>query len=137
MTTTCRIKDILQCAYQEALLLGHHHVDTKHILLALLREGDPIQILSDLGIDLNWARQEIRKLTPEHTDLEPTMGDLSVTTRAHHILDSATKEAHLQGCDEPDTLHLLMALLKDPNSPSAKILNPMGITYDTFKHTIA
>jgi|GEM_PF-3958513 len=92
---------------------------------------------TNLGIDLNWARQAVRKQTPNHTDLKPVRGQLPITIRARRILDNATKEARLQGCDDPDNVHVLMALLKDANSASAKILNPMGITYDTFKHTIA
>ena len=40
-----------ELTFRQALRLGHHHVGTEHILLALLELEDGSGVLSSLGID--------------------------------------------------------------------------------------
>jgi ATP-dependent Clp protease ATP-binding subunit ClpC len=56
---TPRAKKVLELSLREALQLGNDHIDTEHILLALVREGDGVaaQVLVILGADLNRVRQ--------------------------------------------------------------------------------
>ena len=44
-------RKVIEGSLQEALRLGHNHVGSEHLLLALLREGDGVaeQVLADLG----------------------------------------------------------------------------------------
>jgi Clp amino terminal domain, pathogenicity island component len=55
---TPRAKKALQRALMEALRVGRAEVDTEHILLGLLREGDgsAIRLLNELGVDLDGLR---------------------------------------------------------------------------------
>ncbi|RST16174.1 ATP-dependent Clp protease ATP-binding subunit [Streptomyces sp. WAC05374] len=46
-----RAKKVLELTFREALRLGHHHVGTEHILLALLEFEDGDGLLTRLGID--------------------------------------------------------------------------------------
>ena len=52
-------KKVLELALREALLLGHSHIGTEHILLGLIREeeGAAARILASLGADLTYARR--------------------------------------------------------------------------------
>jgi ATP-dependent Clp protease ATP-binding subunit ClpC len=61
---TPRSKTVLEMSLREALQLGHHYIGTEHILLGLIREGDGVgaQVLADLGVDLNRARQQVIQL---------------------------------------------------------------------------
>lgn len=48
----------------EARKLGHSYVGTEHILLGLIREGEGVaaRVLSNLGVSLNKARQQVLQL---------------------------------------------------------------------------
>jgi GNAT superfamily N-acetyltransferase len=61
---TPRAKKVLELSLREALQLGNDHIDTEHILLALVREGDGVaaQVLVILGADLNRVRQQVDQL---------------------------------------------------------------------------
>src|SRR5712691_6665639 len=61
---TPRAKKVLELADREARALGHDYIDTEHILLGLIREGDGVaaQVLVTLGADLNRVRQQVIQL---------------------------------------------------------------------------
>ncbi|MCH0539525.1 ATP-dependent Clp protease ATP-binding subunit [Streptomyces sp. MUM 203J] len=46
-----RAKKALELTFREALRLGHNHVGTEHLLLALLEQEDGEGVLSGLGLD--------------------------------------------------------------------------------------
>lgn len=131
------MKDILQCAREEAMRLGHRYIGTKHILLGALREGKAARVLADLNIDLEGVRQAVTDMVPTHTDIKPGTGQLPVTMRARSIFHAAKSEARAQGLEEADVEHLLLALLKDADSASSKVLREMGLSYDVLKQRVA
>ena len=48
---TARVKRVIEIAFEQARRMGHDHVDSGHILLALVLEGHglAVQVLTDLG----------------------------------------------------------------------------------------
>jgi len=54
-------KKALELSLREALRLGHDHIDTEHLLLGLIREGEGVgaQILVTLGVDLGELREAV------------------------------------------------------------------------------
>ncbi|MDK2836388.1 MAG: ATP-dependent Clp protease ATP-binding subunit ClpC [Thermosediminibacterales bacterium] len=60
---TPRAKKVLELAYDEARRLGHNYIGTEHILLGLIREGEGVaaQVLNNLGVDLEKARNQVIK----------------------------------------------------------------------------
>jgi hypothetical protein len=58
---TPRAKKVLELSLREALQLGHNYIGTEHMLLGLVREGEgvAVQVLLDLGADLQRVRQEV------------------------------------------------------------------------------
>ncbi len=60
---TPRVRKVLALAQREAKALNHSYVGTEHILLGLLREGEGIaaEVLRDLEVDIERARQEVLK----------------------------------------------------------------------------
>src|SRR6266700_128231 len=64
---TPRAKKVLELADREARALGHNYIDTEHILLGLIREGDGVaaQVLVKLGPDLDDLAQEIAQVRRE------------------------------------------------------------------------
>ena len=72
---TSRAKKVLEFAMKEARELTHSYVGTEHLLLGLLREekGIAAQVLNSLGVTLDEARGETRKvLGTDVTPSEPT-----------------------------------------------------------------
>ncbi|KKB34838.1 ATP-dependent protease ATP-binding subunit ClpC [Bacillus thermotolerans] len=61
---TPRAKKVTELSMDEARKLGHSYVGTEHILLGLIREGEGVaaRVLSNLGISLNKARQQVLQL---------------------------------------------------------------------------
>ncbi len=62
-TLTPRIKRVLELALNEAKRMGHHYIDTAHVLLGLLREEDcaAVRILRQLGVSPELVREETTK----------------------------------------------------------------------------
>jgi len=58
---TPRAKKVLEMSLREALQLKHDYIGTEHILLGLLREGEGVacQVLMNMGVTLDVARQEV------------------------------------------------------------------------------
>jgi ATP-dependent Clp protease ATP-binding subunit ClpC len=65
---TPEAKGILSQALQESIALGHHYIGTEHILLGLIRKGDAVAagVLSELGADLDGAREQVVRLLDEY-----------------------------------------------------------------------
>ncbi|MCW2919243.1 MAG: NDP-hexose 4-ketoreductase [Actinomycetia bacterium] len=59
-----RAKKVLELSLREALALKHNYIDTGHILLGLLREGEGMAalVLVDAGVDLSELRAEVIRL---------------------------------------------------------------------------
>ncbi|WP_405362103.1 AAA family ATPase [Kitasatospora sp. NBC_00085] len=70
---TSRAKTALELSSGEAVRLGRSHVDTEHILLGLLREGDGIgiQVLAEMGVDPNRLRRQVLALSGSAADPGP------------------------------------------------------------------
>jgi ATP-dependent Clp protease ATP-binding subunit ClpC len=65
---TPQAKNVLQLAQQESRGLGHDYIGTEHILLGLIREREGVaaQVLSELGADLDRAREQVIRLLDEY-----------------------------------------------------------------------
>ncbi|WP_296971813.1 ATP-dependent Clp protease ATP-binding subunit [Tepidanaerobacter sp. EBM-38] len=61
---TPRAKRVMELAIDESRRLGHNYVGTEHILLGLIREGEGVaaQVLANLGVSLDKAREEVLNL---------------------------------------------------------------------------
>jgi ATP-dependent Clp protease ATP-binding subunit ClpA len=59
-----RARRAVALAQEEARMLNHNYIGTKHILPGLIREGSGVaaQVLVRLGADLNRARQQVVQL---------------------------------------------------------------------------
>jgi ATP-dependent Clp protease ATP-binding subunit ClpC len=82
---TSRAKKVIELAMKEARLLNHDHVDTLHLLVGVLAEerGIGAQVLTNHGISLVAAREELTRVTPELNTISPlpTKGVLGMLTR--------------------------------------------------------
>ncbi|MCY0876016.1 MAG: ATP-dependent Clp protease ATP-binding subunit [Firmicutes bacterium] len=63
-TYTPRAKKVIELSMDEARKLNHNYIGTEHILLGLIREGEGVaaRVLSNLGVSLSKARQQVLQL---------------------------------------------------------------------------
>jgi ATP-dependent Clp protease ATP-binding subunit ClpA len=123
---TPRAKKVLELSLREALQLRHNYIDTQHILLGLLREGEGMaaQILADKH-PLDRIREEIMRR------IESPVGRQAHgpgrTPAAHEVL---TLAAEFAGDTPVGSHHILEAILRQPDSAAAKVLTDAGIDLD-------
>ena len=64
---TPRAKRLLELSSKEARQLGHNYIDTEHLLLGLIREGEGVaaRVLKNLGVDLSKVRTQVIRILEE------------------------------------------------------------------------
>ncbi len=90
-TYTPRAKKVIELSMDEARKLGHNYIGTEHILLGLIREGEGIaaRVLSNLGVSLSKARQQVLQLLG--SDTTETSSD-SAQSASTPTLDSLARD---------------------------------------------
>ncbi|EAD8566707.1 TPA: ATP-dependent Clp protease ATP-binding subunit [Listeria monocytogenes] len=88
---TPRAKKVIELSMDEARKFGHTYVGTEHILLGLIREGEGVaaRVLSNLGISLNKARQQVLQLLGGG---DATGAGRQTNTQATPTLDSLARD---------------------------------------------
>jgi len=110
-------------ARYEASQVGSPEITTEQLLLGLLRENPGL-----LGPAVNQAtflqavRSHMTKLVPISTS-----ADLPLSSASKRVLTYGMEEADMLGHKEIDTQHLLLGLLREEQSPSARLLRECGI----------
>jgi ATP-dependent Clp protease ATP-binding subunit ClpA len=120
---TPRAKKVLELSLREALQLKHNYIDTEHILLGLLREGEGIaaQILAEKH-PLDRIRSEVLARVES-----PTASEAHGANRTSAAQNVLTLAAELAGETPVGSHHILEAILQQPDSAAAKVLNDAGI----------
>jgi hypothetical protein len=123
---TDRARRVVALAGQEAGLMMHDTVDTGHLLLGLLREGEAVafQALDALAVTLETAREAVGKRRA-CGDTHPTAAR-PFTPRLKKALELALREALQLGCTYVATEHLLLGLIKEGSDTGALALADCG-----------
>ncbi len=124
-----RVQRAIVIAQEEAKRLNHSYVGTEHILLGLLKlnEGAAVNILVNIGADLNKVREEIERIvgTGENYVL---IGEIPFTPRAKKILEFAVEEAQVMGNTHVGTEHLLIGIIREGEGVAARVLSRFGLS---------
>ncbi|MGB5462240.1 MAG: ATP-dependent Clp protease ATP-binding subunit [Aureibaculum sp.] len=132
-----KVKDVIAYSKEEALRLGHDFIGTEHLMLGLLRKanGEAIDILNALDVDLPLLRKKIEGLSPANSDtsLGNDKKSLHLTKQAEKALKTTFLEAKLFKSKSVSTAHLLLCVLRNENDPTTKLLNKFDIDYNEVK----
>jgi len=125
---TPRAQQVLQLARKEAERFNHQYVGTEHILLGLiaLGEGEAVNVLQKMGVDLETLRLEVEKAVGQGQDTQ-TMGTLPMTPRAKKVLALAAVEAKELNHNYVGTEHILLGLLREDEGVAARVLKNLNI----------
>ncbi|MBM3325332.1 MAG: ATP-dependent Clp protease ATP-binding subunit, partial [Calditrichaeota bacterium] len=129
-----RVQQVIQYSREEALRLGHDYIGTEHLLLGIIRLGDglAVQILQNLGCDLDEIRESVEELV-ETAKGAMKIGNIPFTKRAEKVLKTAYLEGKNYSSDIIGTEHLLLALLKEEDSMAVNVLHSFNASYETVK----
>ena len=128
-------QQVLGLARREAKELGHNVIDSKHVLLGLLKQGrGPAAVtLQKLGITYALVRKQIT-LSGENPESDTQVdGDLPWSQEARQVFEAAYKEARMLSFDYVGTDHLLLGIIKNPNCQAVKILKALDIDSDNIR----
>jgi ATP-dependent Clp protease ATP-binding subunit ClpC len=116
---TEKARRVVILAQEESRELGHDHIGTEHLLLALIREEDGIagQALSEAGITLDDARKKVEELVgrgepePKRRSGKRWRRHVPFTARAKKTMELALRESLGLGHNYIGTEHLLLGML--------------------------
>ncbi|KPJ69354.1 Clp protease ClpX [candidate division WOR-1 bacterium DG_54_3] len=125
---------VLQLATEEATRLGHDHVRTEHLLLALIKEEKlAFKVLQKLGVDVVNLFSDVESLigrgegAPEKITLSP---------RAKKVLELAYNAARELGFNYVGPEHILLGIIREGESLAAQALHKRKITFDKIAKEI-
>lgn len=130
------IKDVLTYSREEAIRLGNDYIGTEHLFLGIIREGESpaVDQLISMGVDLfevkRTIEERIRNLEGKQV---ADSAHIPLVKPAERVLKLIYLEAKSFKSDTIDTVHLLLAILKDDKSMVTQILNELGVNYNTLK----
>ncbi len=129
---TQRARRVLALAYQEAERMRKTRVGTEHLLLGLVREEGGIagRVLRQLGLDPDRVQEFVERMTGIGYS---SGGQIGLSENTQKALELAVDESRRMGHQYVGTEHLLLALLRLPESTAMKVLARMGITADQVR----
>ena len=134
---TQRARQVLVLAHQASEQMHHTAIDTQHLLLGLIREEGGVagRVLRELGLDPARVQEITARLFPPESGSVAAINiDLSDDTR--QVLRFAMEEANRLGHQYIGTEHLLLGLIRQPNSNAMMVLQRLGVTPEHIRKQI-
>jgi ATP-dependent Clp protease ATP-binding subunit ClpA len=118
---------IMRLAQEEARSLDYSVVGTEHILLGLLSVGIGLasKVLHNLGVNLNDAREEVKKVVGYGTARDHA--EITYTPRAKKLLELAWDEAKQLQDTRIESEHLLLAIIRLKDCMAMTVLTGLGV----------
>ena len=129
-----RMKDVFTYVREEVIRLGDENIGVEHLFLGILREGGGIavNILKDLGVNLDTLKSLIENNIPKRPTLDPSISreKIEFKKQAERILKKAIMERTNLGSEDIKTVHVLLAILLDENNIVTSTLKQLQINYE-------
>ncbi|KAF5424235.1 MAG: ATP-dependent Clp protease ATP-binding subunit ClpB [Candidatus Methanomarinus sp.] len=137
---TVKAQEAIQGSATIAARYHHQQIDCEHMVLALLEQDDglALRLLEKIGISSGIIQQELEKHLSELPRVSSTGSDqVYMSQNLNRVFDTAKKEANQMKDDYISVEHLLLALIKETDSISSKILLSAGVTKDNLTRAIS
>jgi ATP-dependent Clp protease ATP-binding subunit ClpC len=121
----------LALAKDEARLLAHHYVGTEHLLIGLAREerGAAARVLASLDLTADQLRESV-VFIGGRGEGEAPVEEPTPTPRLERVLEAAEKEATRRKQSQVETLHLLLALVREREGVAVMLLEVPGVALE-------
>ncbi len=122
---TERAKAAFARAQEAAEQMGHSYIGTEHLLLGLARENEGLgaKVLRENGLDAELLTSLVERFVGRGAPGAPAQG---FTPRAKRVIELAFADASRLGHRSVGTEHLLMGILREPDSAAARIITSTG-----------
>jgi len=129
---TEKARRVIFFARYEASQFGSPAIDTEHLLLGLLREDNRAFSWAPKAPSYDEIRERIESWTPRRTPISTSV-DMPLSRAAKNILHRAKDEADRLTSKHIGTEHLFLALLQEPDSPIAQLLQEFGTDLEKLR----
>ncbi len=125
-------------AREESIRLGHAYIGTEHLLLAILRLGDPevAAIFTNIGVDLEEAYRIVEEAVASKRVRSVPQSELPLNSSARKAIQYAFDEARRMGQQTVKPAILLLGVLRDRRSLGAQIMSQLGVDYETVRNEL-
>ncbi len=127
---TADARSVVIGAQQVARSRGDGQIGSAHLLLAAAAHEEGGRILGESGVDANQVRAALEPL-PETNG--PRRGHIPFTADAKKVLQLALRETLRLGGAHIGVGHLLLAMLRDPDTVAGRALTELGVTRESVE----
>jgi len=131
-----KLREILSYSKEEAIRLGNDLITVDHFFLGIVRDGDnfAIEILEKLGVDVYNIRLRLESSLKQLNPLSAKQSEsIPLMKNAEKVLKIINLEAKLHNSQEVKPEHLLIAIVKDSDCMTSKILKDLSISDTMIK----
>ena len=135
---TDRARKVMELANEEAHSLGADaYIDTDHLLLGLIKEGDGVaaHVLKELGLNDNIVRDQADRIAPAEANRE-RMRKHPLTPQLKKVIENSFEEATKLSHQYVGTEHLLLALATLEEGAAAHILSNLGVERQAIRRSV-
>ena len=121
---------VLTVAYREATARRHTHLTLEHLLYALAHDPDGERILAACGADLPHLRRELDTFLKKNVEqfARGQQREPEQTLAFRRVLQTAVLHVQSAGRPEVQSGDVLAAIMQQPASHAARLLEDQGIT---------
>jgi ATP-dependent Clp protease ATP-binding subunit ClpC len=133
---TDRARRVVVLAQEEARILNHDWIDTEHVLLGLLHEGEGVAAAALVAMDISLAavRREVEEIIGRG-EAAP-VGHIAFTPRAKKVLELSLREALQLGHNYIGTEHILLGLIREGEGVAAQVLVRLGADLNRVRQQV-
>ena len=130
---TEQARKALGFAEEEARRFNHTYIGTEHLLLGLVREGEGVaaKVLSNLGVELNKARNSVEFIVGRGDQI--ILGEIGLTPRSKKVIELAIDEARRLNHDYIGTEHLLLGIGREGEGIAVGVLESLGVNLEKVR----
>ena len=128
-----RMKEVFNFVREEVIRLGNENVGVEHLFLGILREGNgtAIKTIEAIGVDCIMLRKSIENKIPINDKLLNIQKDtIRFKRETERVLKKALMEQKTLNDNEIKTIHVLLAILLDPNNIVTQSFDELHINYE-------
>lgn len=129
-----RTKEAIQEAAKIAMEHGQRNIDSEHLLLGLLSDGELMdRVIKELGINKENLINQLEELLSNGNFHSDSVG---ITPRAKQILQLAFQEARDLNHNYIGSEHILLGIIRENEGLGAQILKKIGITHTSARQAV-
>ena len=127
--------DVLQRAKEAAAKLGNEYIGTDHILLGLTLVQQSVAAKALEGQNVTY-HQVMERICEMQGKKQKFYLPLDMTPRAKRVVERSKQEAVRLGANYVGTEHILLALLREPDTLAITLLEDLGVDIQTLYEDI-